>query len=179
MRVTSLRCKSVPKDVTQCIIGGQQILNRASDKRLLLLVSKCNLVLVSASLRHPLKIRMRLSVELVWNNLSKLGKRGRTDRSARHPAHSTSIVIIEVDSGIELHDKILIVLVRELTERYETKPPKSIIHTGINMSIIPQVLHIDLLVGTKLLLLSHHQLIENSGLKRLRNLGSAPSEVAA
>src|ERR1043165_9765556 len=76
MRVTRLRCKSVPKDVTQCIIGGQQILDRASDKRLLLLVSKCNLIFVSADLRHSLKIRMRLSVERVWNNLSKLGKRG-------------------------------------------------------------------------------------------------------
>src|SRR3954470_10062095 len=96
-----------------------------------------------------------------------------------HPTHSTSIVIHEEDSGIELHDKILIILVRELTERYKTKPPKSIIHTGINMSIIPQVLHIDLLVGSKLLRLSHHQLIENPGLNTLRNLGSAPSSVAA
>src|ERR1044072_5583012 len=105
MRVTRLWCKSVPKDVMQCIIGGQQILDRASDKGLLLLISKCNLVLVMANLRHPLKVRVRLSVELVWNDLSKLGKPGRTDRSARHPPHSTRIIIVEVNSGIELHDK--------------------------------------------------------------------------
>src|SRR3954470_9118136 len=104
MRVTSLWCKGVPKDVTQCIIGGQQILDGASDKRLLLLVSKCNLIFVSVGLRHPLEIWMRLSVELVRNDLSKLGKRSRTDRSARHPTHSTSIIIHEEDSGIELHD---------------------------------------------------------------------------
>src|SRR3954469_9891630 len=81
--------------------------------------------------------------------------------------HSMSIVIHEEDSGIELHDKILIVLVRELTERYDPKSPKSIIHIRINMSIIPQVLHIDLLVGSKLLRLGHHQLIENTGLKHI------------
>src|SRR3954471_18468330 len=151
MGVTCLRCKGVPKDVTQCIIGGKQILDGASDKRLLLLVSKCNLIFVSAGFGHPLEIWMSLTEELVRNDLSKLGKRIRTNRRARHPPHSTSIIIHEEDSGIELHDKILIVLVRELTERYEPKPPKSIIHTGINMSIIPQALHIDLLVGSKLL----------------------------
>ena len=51
------------------------MLDGTSDKRLLMLVSKCNLIFVSAGLRHPLEIWMRLSVELVRNDLRKLGKR--------------------------------------------------------------------------------------------------------
>src|SRR3954470_13598903 len=74
MRVTCLRCKSVPKDVTQCIIGGQQILDGTSDKRLLLLVRKHYLIFVSSVLRHPLEIWMRLNKELVGNDLRKLGE---------------------------------------------------------------------------------------------------------
>src|ERR1043165_820593 len=128
MRVTSLRCKSVPKDVTQCIIGGQQILDGTSDKRFLLLVCKHNLILVPPSLRHPLKIWMRLNKELeLRNDLDKLGKRSRTHSRARHPSHSTSIIIQKIDRGIELHDKVLIVLVRELTEMNDPQPTKSII----------------------------------------------------
>src|ERR1041384_5556711 len=99
MRVTCLRCKGVPKYVTQCIIGGQQILDGASDKRLLLLVRKCNLIFISASLRRPLEIWMTITVELVRNDLSKLGKRSRTDRRARHPMHTMSIIIHEEDSS--------------------------------------------------------------------------------
>src|SRR4051812_32711844 len=161
MRVTCLRCKSVPKDVTQCIIGGQQILDGTSDKRLLLLVSKRNLIFVLSGLIHPLEIWMRLSKELVGNDLRKLGERSRTDSCARHPTHSTSIIVHEIDRGIELHDEVLIVLVRELTERHDPKSCKIIIHPGIDMSIIPQVLHINLLVGRELLRLSHQQLSEN------------------
>src|SRR4051812_37615708 len=104
MRVTCLRCKCVPKDVTQCIIGGQHILDGASGKRLLLLVSKCNLIFVSDGLTHPLEIWMRLTKELLGNDLNKLGEGSRTDSRARHPTHSTSIIIHEKDCGIELHD---------------------------------------------------------------------------
>src|SRR3954471_23879773 len=162
MGVTCLRCKGVPKDVTQCIIGGKQILDGASDKRLLLLLSKHNLIFVSAGLIHPLEIWMRLTEELVGNDLKKLGERSRTDSCAKHPTHSTSIIIHEIDCGIELHDKVLIVLVSELTEWNDLKSSKSIIHPGIDMSIITQELHINLLVGSKLLRLGHHQLIENT-----------------
>src|SRR4051812_29661334 len=135
----------------QCIIGGQQILDGTSDKRLLLLVSKRNLIFVSSGLGHPLEIWIRLNKELVRNDLRELGERSRTDRCARHPTHSTSIIIHEIDRGIELHDEVLIVLVRELTKWNYPKSSKSIIHPGIDMSIIPQELHINLLVGSKLL----------------------------
>src|SRR4051812_19902662 len=106
---------------------------------------------------------MRLSKELVLrNNLGKLGKGSRTHSRARHPPHSTTIIIMKIHHGKELHDEVLIVLVRELTERYDPQPTKSIIHPGIDMSIVPQVLHINLLVGSKLLCLDHHQHMKNT-----------------